>query len=157
MSVRQKKILVVNAGENAIEFSNIPPHTHSKNYVISNDIYFASDASVVITGNTYQKAKEVTVDPDFPYDTVLRIYFEICSIGGLQTVYGRIYRNDTPYGAERSALLYAGTCASFTEDLAFNPGDKIQIYARASYPSSQVSVKNFRILGKTEFNKFTFS
>ena len=152
-----KKILVVNLEENAMEFSNIPSHIHSKNYVISNDIYFANDDSVTITGNTYQKAKEVTVDLDFPYNTVLRIYFEICSISGFQTVYGRIYRNDTPYGTERSANLYAWSCAGFTEDLAFNPGDKIQIYARTSHPLGQVVVKNFRILGKTVPDKFTFS
>lgn len=44
------------------------------------------------------------------------------------TMYGRIYRNGTAYGTERS--VGANSTGTWTQDLSFDAGDQIRLYLR---------------------------
>jgi len=127
-----------------------------KSYVISDDIYVSNDSEKDTCSTTYEKVKEFTLPSDFPPNTTLRIYFELCSTCPEDAVaYARVYRNDTPVGTERSARYLT----SFKEDIdGWNPNDKVQLYAKIPAGICSARVKNFRILGKTaSITKFSIS
>jgi len=116
-------------------------------YIVSNDVLHANDSEKNFSTTTYTKFKEIQI-VKLPSPAVLRVYFEIRSSDSSITTYGRIYRNGSAYGTERSTT--STSYVSFTEDLAFWSGDYVQLYCKTSvvnidYPSY---VRNFRILGK---------
>jgi hypothetical protein len=148
------KVLKVKATGDGIEFGSAPPP--EKAYYISNDIYAAKDAEVTTSNNTPTLVQSFTLPSDFPPNTLVRVYFEIIPVTTLNTAYGRIYKNNSPYGTIRSNPYYTGW-GGFVEDLSFSNGDNIQLYIWSSVSGSGVKARYFRILGTTIPPKYTIS
>jgi len=116
-------------------------------YAITSDVLFANDAEKGVSETTYTKKKEIQITSLKPSPTGLSIYFEMLITNSDYAVYGRIYRNGSPYGTERSTT--STSYVVFTEVLPFYPNDYVQLYSRisASVPYYG-SVRNFRVCGK---------
>jgi hypothetical protein len=113
-------------------------------YNLGDTILRRDDTVSSTTSTTYVKLKEFYVPKLIPKTCKLRIYFELASgVSGIKA-YAQIWRNDSPYGTERTRTLT--TFAGYTEDLEFSEGDYIQIYAKCD-SDGVANVRNFRILG----------
>jgi len=75
---------------------------------------------------------------------VWRVRFDLRSSSSAYTAYGAIYRNGSPHGASRSTT--STTYVTFTEDLSFTTGDRIQLYGAVS-SGGTAYVRNFRLYG----------
>jgi hypothetical protein len=74
----------------------------------------------------------------------LNIAFQLkVDTGVIGTAYGKIYKNGSPAGTERSTTL--STYTNYEEDISVAIGDNIELYAKASSGYSYF-VKNFRLL-----------
>ncbi len=100
--------------------------------------------------SNYGKIKEVKV----ANSGIVRIKFNMYTRGSKSaTLYGRIYVNGNPVGAERiynfEYDVSDRTSPTYTEDIPVNKGDLIQIYGRiisgGSFPNS-LDIQNFEIL-----------
>ena len=93
--------------------------------------------------DSYAKLKETRVHVTGHY----RVTFEM-KCGGDYIVKGKIYCNGVTVGTERSeenTLTYAEQTA---EDLHFNAGDLVQIYAHTTIATTQtVYIQNFKLKG----------
>lgn len=65
-------------------------------------------------------------------------------------VYGRIYKNGTPFGTER--IRAVATYATYSEDLAFEYGDRLQLYVRSASGGIIPTLINYQIAIGEEFN-----
>ena len=102
----------------------------------------SSDSVKETTSETYVKAKEIKVYRPGTY----RIKFDLAIVGIGLTAYGRIYRNGSPIGTERSNS--DGTDITFSEDTTgWEEGDLIQLYHHhtGGTGSEGASVRNFRV------------
>jgi hypothetical protein len=102
----------------------------------------SSDGEKGTTNTEYVKAKEIRVYRPGTY----RIKFDLVIYGQDLTAYGRIYRNGSPVGTERSNATI--TWVTFSEDIAgWEQGDLIQLYYRqvGGTGSEAALVRNFRI------------
>jgi hypothetical protein len=72
----------------------------------------------------------------------LRTYMRLRSVSGSASVYGRIYKNESPVGTLRSTMSSLGE--TFAEDISFAVGDLIQVYAY-SINSAHTSAANFAL------------
>ena len=113
-------------------------------YNLGDTILRRDDTVSFTTSTTYVKLKEFYVPKLIPKTCKLRIYFELASGASGIKAYAQIWRNDSPYGTERTRTLT--TFAGYTEDLEFSEGDYIQIYAKCD-SGGAANVRNFRILG----------
>lgn len=73
---------------------------------------------------SYQKSHEFKC----PVTGTLRICFYLWSSVGGQTVYGQIYLNGSAAGTERSTD--SASAVKYTEDIAVERGDLVQLYAK---------------------------
>ena len=101
--------------------------------VISSEDRFLSDTS-------YTKVKEFLIKKTGTY----RVSFELSTndYTGESWAYGRIYKNGTAIGTERSRNLTS--YVTFTEDFAFTVGDYCQLYL-ASSSSKYARAKNLKL------------
>ena len=70
------------------------------------------------------------------------ISFELATSNGADTAYGRIYKNAVAFGTEQSTL--STTYVVKSENLAFVPGDLIQLYIKSSGTSDALT-QNFLV------------
>jgi hypothetical protein len=105
--------------------------------VVGDNLMMSGDTSRSNATTSYVKVKEAVVTIGGTY----RVKFNLePSINGY-TVYGRIYKNGVAFGTEQSQTTGTGTKS---EDLVFEAGDLIQVYAKGDGTRSAV-VTNFRI------------
>lgn len=90
------------------------------NFVSTNLIGTAFTTYALVAGRCW--TTRVTVSG------TIRVRYVLTSEGA-QTVYGRIYRNGTAVGTERSTTSQSGV--AFTEDIAISAGDLLQISMRS--------------------------
>jgi hypothetical protein len=99
------------------------------------------------TSTTYIKMKEITLSGTiFPSGT-MTLRFILYEAVGSGTAYGRIYRNGTPIGTERSTSS-TNTANFYAEDFSFTdlkPGDTFELWAKHSTGGDTVNVAHFEI------------
>jgi len=111
-------------------------------YSLSSVVLVPNDAEKnVPTPAGYVKAKEILC----PLDATLRIYFELYGPGVGGTVYGKIYKNGGAFGTGRSRNVESWL--GWSEDLAFVPGDLIQLYVNDPNDTHLAKCRYFRVLG----------
>lgn len=103
------------------------------------NVNLSADAERTSATQVYNKSKEIVC----PFYGVINVYFEIRSNVGDYDVYGRIYKNGTPVGIERSTQ--STSYVSYNEDISFVPGDRIQLYIHPDSVSDQMRTRNFRL------------
>lgn len=74
----------------------------------------------------------------------VRVIWSLQSGDGTNTVYGRIYKNGTAVGTERSTT--SGTAVTYTDDISVSSGDVLQLYLRQG-GSGVSSTGNFIAIG----------
>jgi len=113
----------------------------------TNEIAGANPAKAV-TETEYTKKKEIKLNKT--PDTTLKIYFVLNIGSGAGPLYGKIYRNGSPVGTERSK---SGTGAvAFTEEISgWSNGDLLQLYAYVT-GTPIAYVQEFKILGTRRIN-----
>jgi len=108
-----------------------------QNVSVSDNLLLANDPEVAFNYTTYTKVKEIKMFLAGEY----RVKFDLKS--GQGGVYGRIYKNGSPFGTERNTT--SKTYVTFSEDLIFDEGDLCQLYG---YTNNNVyghwEVRNFR-------------
>jgi len=98
-------------------------------------------------GTTYIKLKETKLEANLD---ACRIVFGLYSSTGTSSAFGRIYKNGTAIGTERSTTDV--NWVYFTEDFTgFKVGDLIQIYGKAS--AGVAYVANFRFYYDSKLTK----
>jgi hypothetical protein len=107
----------------------------------SDNIRASNDTEKTFNNTTYALMKEIVVQ----VGGVWRVKFDLKSNATGIIAMARIYRNGEPYGTERgtSSTYYQ----TFTEDLLFQPYDRIQLYALISTSGYSGSLQNFRLCG----------
>jgi len=113
----------------------------------SDNLKASSDSEQNTTSATYVKIKEIVVADYAPKINdkdvgKLRIKFDLATNDTSVAAYGRIYKNGVALGTERSTQQT--TYQTYTEDLEFKAGDKIQLYAHSD-GSKLAKVSNFRV------------
>jgi len=112
-------------------------------YEIGDDVLFADDTVVSKDTQGYVKAKEINVGY---IAGTLRIAFDTRDPSGAEHwVHAWIHKNGVAFGAERSQNSVWNT---YTEDLAFEANDLLQLYVKNNDSGFPIEVRNFRILGK---------
>jgi hypothetical protein len=110
-------------------------------YVSESDaLAISADTERNTASASYTKLKEIS----FYFNGTLRIKFDMRHTTGDTNAKGIIYKNGVAYGTERSST--STSYITYSEDLAFVAGDKIQLYARvvsAGYGATYI--RNFRI------------
>jgi len=132
-------------GGDIIATGNIKTHAVTQDKL---EPYEAGDVSLHyddyvhdVQSTTYTKAKELRI----PRGGELRITFSI-SMSNATRAYGRIYRNGSPVGTERSTTWTPPDYESFTEDISgWSPGDLVQIYIRGQDAPGSAYAKVFSV------------
>lgn len=126
--------LVTSVADNAITPAKLSAQTAGDFFLSSNDTVRSS------TSGIYELLKEIKIAKSGQY----RIKFYLASITA-GTAYGRIYKNGSAVGTERSTA----SSATYSEDLSgFAAGDLIQVYGKHGGGGS-AEISNFRIYGAT--------
>ena len=99
----------------------------------------SADTEQSSSSDTYEKKKEITTY----LGGTLRVKFDLKSANAAPTAYGQIYKNGVGYGTERTRDV--GTYQTFSEDLTFAVGDKIQLYLHKGGTCTFAMAQNFRI------------
>jgi len=110
---------------------------------VSDLLKHSNDAEVTVTETVYTLKKEITIPKAV---SKARIRFDIRTANGATYYFGKIYKNGSPIGTERTGNQT--TYQTYSEDfstLLAEGGDKIQLYAKRSNTSYNVYVQNFRI------------
>lgn len=103
-------------------------------------LIISADTEKEQTSASYAEVKEIRIASG----GIIRVKFDMKSGGDGKMVYGRIYKNGTPYGIERSndTLGYQ----TFSEDLAFSQDDLVQVWAKKySGTGGNCWIRNFRL------------
>jgi len=121
----------------------MPVSSPQKHILSPSDLAIISQALFLSNSNVivYTKYKEIRVGHKGKY----RVKFDLTASSATYTVYGRIYKNGTAFGTERSTSII--TYTTFTEDLDFDIGDLLQLYCKSSSASYYVGWKNLIIYG----------
>jgi len=98
----------------------------------------SNDTEKITDAGSYVKVKEIFNN----ISGIWRVKFDMKALSGV-TAYGRIYRDGTAYGTERSTT--STSYVTFTQDLRFDVTDRIQLFLRSSGYASYAS--NFRLYG----------
>lgn len=128
-----------------IAYGQIPP-LPLKRYGLSANVLHSHDAEATETGLVYTKKKTITLtllNP--PTNTTIRCYFELHSSGVGALAYGRIYKNGSALGTERSTN--STSYVAYTEDLAFSMADALELWSMVQTGGFTAYVRNFRVLG----------
>jgi hypothetical protein len=97
----------------------------SSEVVASDNLRDASDTAEETTNKNPLKRKEIKYND---VDATIRIKFDLQTYNGDEFGYGRIYLNDVATGTQRTTKSYSGEWTTFTEDLAVEKDDLIQLY-----------------------------
>lgn len=106
----------------------------------SDTLILSADTERTTTSTSYEKKKEIKV----VYNGTYRVKFDLKSSSAGHNVYGRIYKNGSAVGIER--IRDQITYQTFSEDIAFEAGDTIELWSKAT-SSYTAYVQNFRIYG----------
>ena len=112
------------------------------NYTAGDRLLIKSVQETIATSITYIALKQIRLDRG----GTLRISFKLRRVGGsLLPVYGRVYRNGSAVGTERSTTSTSGD--TYTQDISgWSAGDRIQVYGRTSDAiSTTVGVSELRV------------
>jgi len=134
------QVLRTNSGATALEWST--PSTVATSIVAS-----ATSRAAANTARTGAEATP-TLKKSIQYKEVagtIRVYFSLAGPTG--TGYGRIYKNGSPVGTQRSST--SGAYTEYTEDISVAYDDYVQIYAWAS---GTYGVQNFSIRYDKQFD-----
>ena len=119
-------------------------------YTIGDAVLHSHDAEASTAETSSTKLKTITLthllSPFYTATATLRISFDIKTVPTGYSVVGRIYRNGSSVGVDKSAST--DTYETKQQDLEFSQGDTIELWARAY--STTVYVRNFRVLGTLE-------
>jgi hypothetical protein len=108
-------------------------------YMISSDnLRISSDSEVYSTAAPYVIVKRIRIGRS----GLVRIRFDLRSVTSGYTVYGKIHRNSSPYGTERTTT--SNIYNTYTEDLYFSAGDFVELGIGTS-PSTTAYARNFRL------------
>lgn len=108
--------------------------------IASDNLKISANTQATYTSDdTYQKKKEIQVFRSGTY----RVKFDLKGNADF-TAYGRVYKDDVAYGTEQSVAAPNSTFQTFSEDLVFKAGDKVQLYTKTANTYS-VSQRNFRL------------
>lgn len=116
-------------------------------YDASDTVLYSDDAVVEETDPyTYTKFKEKTV-PMGILTSMFRVKYKV-QRSNCQYAHARVYKNGEAWGTEHT-ISFTGDYVDFEDDLAFNPGDKIQVYADCEdvAGTQYVRVKDFEVCG----------
>lgn len=92
------------------------------------------------TQTSYTKVKEIYI----AHPGVITIKFDIHCTGGIESAYGRVYRNGSAVGTER--LTTSGSYQTYSEDISgWSIGDLCQLYVKTSDSGSANSYRNFKL------------
>jgi len=115
---------------------------------VSDSILGSSDVEASSSSSTYVKLKELTLTMGNAVkgNITLRIKFDLKgSVDNVQYVYGYIYRNDSPVGAEQSNV--ETTYSTKSQDIdGWNNNDRIQLYVKRAGTETGY-YQNFRVYG----------
>ena len=142
------QIQVKDGGINNAKITDVSVTKVTSNYNIGDDILIADDDEEHSSSTSWVKMKEFTISKLNPSPTPLRISFFCRREDNDAAVNAQIYKNGEPVGTLRSSITISGV--TFTEDLEFAEGDKVQLYARCTSTATDLWVKNFRIKGSSE-------
>lgn len=109
-------------------------------YALSDDLIHSNDPEVSHDTTTYTKKVEILC----PVTGTIRIKFDLRTHQTGQTAYGKIYKGGVEHGTEQTET--ADTFVTKSEDLAFEAGDKIQLYLKAT-TGYIAYAQNIRIYG----------
>lgn len=119
------------------------PKTYKK-YEISSDVLHSHDGVDTAYSVTMNVRKTITLDTLSPSPVTIRVYFELKTTSGY-TSYGRIYKNGATFGTLRSTT--STSYQTYSEDLEFNDGDTIELWAATTPADNYWFVRNFRVQG----------
>ena len=100
---------------------------------------YTDDRGSTSPNATYAKHRDVIVSKVGTY----RVSFKLQVSNTMYTVYGRVYKNGSPFGIER--INSTTNTLTYTEDLYFEAGDHVQLYAKMLSGSTGGTVYGFNI------------
>ena len=113
------------------------------NYTAGDRLLIKSVQETTTTSTTYTALKQIRLDRG----GTLRISFKLRRVAGgsgSPSVYGRVYRNGSAVGTERSTTSTSGD--TYTQDISgWSAGDRIQVYGRTSDGNITVGVSELRV------------
>ena len=110
------------------------------NYTAGNYIELASDTEEQTAQTSYTILKQFRITKA----GTLRIKFSLATASAGIIAYGRIYKNGSSWGTERSTTK--ATYTEYSEDLAgWAVGDTIDLYVKTQSGSYAAMVRNFRV------------
>ena len=113
------------------------------NSLASDDLELSAPNDSAVPGASYVEVKKFKIN----YTGIHRVKFLLFGeSGGL--VYGRIYKNGSGYGTERTTAL--ATPVLFTEDLSFTKGDFVSLYIH-NQAAINARATSFAIYGTVAF------
>lgn len=107
-------------------------------YQIGDTKLYGSVTTVTRDNEAYGLMKDITIGDQVTNLTV-RTAFALSRTGSPGTVYGKVYKDGTPVGTERSNN--SATKVWYTEDLAFNDGEGYEIWGKTGQASIGNPVK----------------
>ena len=109
--------------------------------IASNTLKWSADTERTEATQTYVKKKEILIY----VAGMIRVSFDLKgSAGSGYQVWGRVYKNGSAAGTERSVT--GTTYTTYTEDLSVAVGDLIQLYSKGNTTGGETAyVRNFRI------------
>ena len=102
-------------------------------------LHFSSDVAKDGQQIVMTKTKDILINTAGIY----RVKFYVRSNDDVHTAYGQIYKNDVAYGTMRENTTTSNTV--YTEDLYFDAGDNVQIYAKQIDAGYYYVVGDFRL------------
>jgi len=125
-----------------IETASVVGHCIDGNTIIIH----SNNTQVTTNSLTYVKKKEIILSDGGEDGQAFSIVFDIKTLNGAHTYYGRIYVNGTAVGTERSGNQTA--FQTYTETITgLNVGDKIQLYLKNSNTFLTCVAENLRLKG----------
>jgi len=123
--------------DGAVSSSKMAGYTAGSNLLIKHDSEISIESYT--SGLVYIKIKEIQLDKG----GTLRVSFHLrVTQGG--TANGRIYRNGSAVGTERSVTTTSGT--TYSQDISgWSPGDLLQLYIRCATSGSIAHGSNLRL------------
>lgn len=111
------------------------------NYTAGDRLLIKSVQETITALTVYTALKQIRLDRG----GTLRISFKLRRVaGGSLSVYGRVYRNGSAVGTERSTTSTSGD--TYTQDISgWSAGDRLQVYGRTLDYSVHVGVSELRV------------
>ena len=129
--------------DGTITFAKLPQIVASGTLLVSNN----TEVTKASYGS-YTLVKEMRITRNC---ASLRITFDLKTGDGINTAYGRIYKNGVALGTERSTKSTSYT--TYTQDFtSLVPGDLIQLCVKTQYADRSAVVRNLQLYGEDAFN-----